>query len=570
MWDVDTEEPIYNAIVWQDRRTSEFCDELKAQGLTDKIHEKTGLIIDAYFSGTKIKWILDNVPGARKRAEMGKLRFGNVDSWLVWRLTRGEVHVTDVTNASRTMLFNIHDLKWDKELMELLDIPMSMMPAVKSSSEVYGHTKTTIFAHEVPISGIAGDQQAALFGQMCIEPGSIKNTYGTGCFVMLNTGNKPVMSKNNLLTTIAWKIGNQVVYALEGSIYVGGSVVQWLRDGLGFITSSSEIEDLASTVPDSGGVYFVPALIGLAAPYWDQYARGTIIGITRGTTRAHIARAALDGIAFQTYDIAQAMAKDMNASLTELKVDGGASRNIAEEALYEYARRNYAGKKDAKSVEKFKLVDKMIKEDAISRERDRIKFLSGLTPEEVQRIGDDCFHEKYQNKFYPQMKALLANLRNYGFETWVISASPELLYQRFCVEELGFQEDRVIGVKSLVTMSGVVTDQIVFPSPQDEDKAEVIRTFIKTRPLFAAGNSRGDMEMKNTSVGLKLILNPDDKTPQKVMGGKTVKQYWTADPNCITEYTRDVVEGNYNWACDEYNVKQNAATDVLTPAVVIY
>lgn len=327
VWDVDTEEPIYNAIVWQDRRTSEFCDELKAQGLTDKIHEKTGLIIDAYFSGTKIKWILDNVPGARKRAEMGKLRFGNVDSWLVWRLTRGEVHVTDVSNASRTMLFNIHDLKWDEELMKLLDIPMSMMPAVKSSSEVYGHTKTTIFAHEVPISGIAGDQQAALFGQMCIEPGSIKNTYGTGCFVMLNTGNKPVMSKNNLLTTIAWKIGNQVVYALEGSIYVGGSVVQWLRDGLGFITSSSEIEDLASTVPDSGGVYFVPALTGLAAPYWDQYARGTIIGITRGTTRAHIARAALDGIAFQTYDIAQAMAKDMNASLTELKVDGGASRN---------------------------------------------------------------------------------------------------------------------------------------------------------------------------------------------------------------------------------------------------
>ena len=327
VWDVDTEEPIYNAIVWQDRRTSEFCDELKAQGLTDKIHEKTGLIIDAYFSGTKIKWVLDNVPGARKRAEMGKLRFGNVDSWLVWRLTRGEVHVTDVTNASRTMLFNIHDLKWDEELMKLLDIPMSMMPEVKSSSEVYGHTKTTIFAHEVPISGIAGDQQAALFGQMCIEPGSIKNTYGTGCFVMLNTGNKPVMSKNNLLTTIAWKIGNQVVYALEGSIYVGGSVVQWLRDGLGFITSSSEIEDLASTVPDSGGVYFVPALTGLAAPYWDQYARGTIIGITRGTTRAHIARAALDGIAFQTYDIAQAMAKDMNASLTELKVDGGASRN---------------------------------------------------------------------------------------------------------------------------------------------------------------------------------------------------------------------------------------------------
>ena len=327
VWDIDTEEPIYNAIVWQDRRTAEYCDKLKAQGLTDKIHEKTGLIVDAYFSGTKIKWILDNVPGARKRAEMGKLRFGNVDAWLVWRLTRGEVHVTDVTNASRTMLFNIHDLKWDEDLLKLLDIPPSMMPEVKSSSEIYGHTKTTIFAHEVPISGIAGDQQAALFGQMCIEPGAIKNTYGTGCFVMLNTGRKPVMSKNNLLTTIAWKIGDRVDYALEGSIYVGGSVVQWLRDGLGFITSSSEIEDLASTVPDSGGVYFVPALTGLAAPYWDQYARGTIVGITRGTTRAHIARAALDGIAFQTYDIAQAMAKDMEAPLTELKVDGGASRN---------------------------------------------------------------------------------------------------------------------------------------------------------------------------------------------------------------------------------------------------
>lgn len=327
VWDIDTEEPIYNAIVWQDRRTAEYCDKLKAQGLTDKIHEKTGLIVDAYFSGTKIKWILDNVPGARKRAEMGKLRFGNVDAWLVWRLTRGEVHVTDVTNASRTMLFNIHDLKWDEDLLKLLDIPLSMMPEVKSSSEIYGHTKTTIFAHEVPISGIAGDQQSALFGQMCIEPGAIKNTYGTGCFVMLNTGRKPVMSKNNLLTTIAWKIGDRVDYALEGSIYVGGSVVQWLRDGLGFITSSSEIEDLASTVPDSGGVYFVPALTGLAAPYWDQYARGTIVGITRGTTRAHIARAALDGIAFQTYDIAQAMAKDMEAPLTELKVDGGASRN---------------------------------------------------------------------------------------------------------------------------------------------------------------------------------------------------------------------------------------------------
>jgi glycerol kinase len=327
VWDVDTEEPIYNAIVWQDRRTADYCDKLKAEGLIDIIREKTGLIIDAYFSGTKIKWILDNVPGARQRAEQGKLRFGNVDSWLVWRLTRGEVHVTDVTNASRTMLFNINTLKWDADLLKLLDIPVSMLPEVKTSSEVYGHTKTTIFAHEVPISGIAGDQQAALFGQMCIEPGAIKNTYGTGCFVMLNTGEKPVKSENNLLTTIAWKIGDKINYALEGSIYVGGSVVQWLRDGLCCIKSSSEIEELAASVPDSGGVFFVPALTGLAAPYWDQHARGTIIGITRGTTTAHIARAALDGIAFQTYDIARAMAKDMGAPLTELKVDGGASRN---------------------------------------------------------------------------------------------------------------------------------------------------------------------------------------------------------------------------------------------------
>lgn len=327
VWDIDTDEPIYNAIVWQDRRTAEFCDQLKADGLTETIRQKTGLIIDAYFSGTKIKWILDHVPGARKRAEEGKLRFGTVDSWLVWRLTRGETHVTDVTNASRTMLFNIHELKWDEELLKLFNIPLSMMPEVKSNSEIYGHTKTTIFAHKVPIAGIAGDQQAALFGQMCLDPGSIKNTYGTGCFVMLNTGEKPIVSKNNLLTTIAWQIGNKVNYALEGSIYVGGSVVQWLRDGLGIINHSSDVESLAQSVSDSGGVYFVPALTGLAAPYWDSYARGTIVGITRGTTAAHIARAALDGIAFQTYDIAQAMAKDMNDRLTELKVDGGASRN---------------------------------------------------------------------------------------------------------------------------------------------------------------------------------------------------------------------------------------------------
>ncbi len=327
VWDAETGLPVYNAIVWQDRRTSAFCDELKARGLVDRIREKTGLIIDAYFSGTKIKWILDNVPGAREKARAGKLRFGTVDSWLVWQLTRGEVHITDVSNASRTMLFNINTLEWDQELLELLDIPASMMPAVKSSSEVYGHTKTTIFAHEVPIAGIAGDQQAALFGQMCTTPGSVKNTYGTGCFLLMNTGDKPILSKNNLLTTVAWKIGNTVNYALEGSIFVGGSVVQWLRDGLGIIRSSSEIEALAASVSDNGGVYFVPALTGMGAPYWDQYAHGVICGITRGTTAAHIARAALEGIAFQTMDIVSAMERDAGVKLSELKVDGGASRN---------------------------------------------------------------------------------------------------------------------------------------------------------------------------------------------------------------------------------------------------
>ncbi len=325
VWDAETGEPVYNAIVWQDRRTSEFCDTLRDKA--DFIREKTGLIIDAYFSGTKIRWILDNVPGAREKAEAGKLRFGTVDSWLVWQLTRGEVHVTDVSNASRTMLFNINTLEWDKELLELLDVPASMMPEVRSSSEVYGVTKTTIFAHEVPIGGIAGDQQAALFGQMCTEPGSVKNTYGTGCFLLMNTGEKPILSRNNLLTTVAWKIGDKVNYALEGSIFVGGSVVQWLRDGLGIIRSSSEIEALASTVEDNGGVYFVPALTGMGAPYWDQYAHGTICGITRGTTAAHIARAALEGIAFQTMDIVGAMEKDAGVKLSELKVDGGASRN---------------------------------------------------------------------------------------------------------------------------------------------------------------------------------------------------------------------------------------------------
>ena len=327
VWDAETGEPVYNAIVWQDRRTSEFCDGLKRDGRTDLIRSKTGLIIDAYFSATKILWILENVPGARQRAEEGKLRFGTVDTWLIWMLTRGEVHVTDVSNASRTMLFNIHSLEWDKELLQLFGIPESMMPQVKSSSEVYGYTKTTLFAHEVPIAGIAGDQQAALFGQMCTEPGSVKNTYGTGCFMLMNSGERPIMSSNNLLTTIAWKIGDKVNYALEGSIFVAGSVVQWLRDGLGIIKSSSEIEALACSVEDNGGVYFVPALTGLGAPHWDQYAKGCIYGLSRGTTAAHIARAALEGIAFQTMDIVNAMQKDAGVTLKELKVDGGASRN---------------------------------------------------------------------------------------------------------------------------------------------------------------------------------------------------------------------------------------------------
>lgn len=325
VWDAATGKPICNAIVWQDRRTSEYCDSLKEAGLTEMISSKTGLIIDAYFSGTKIRWILENVPGARERAERGELRFGTVDSWLVWNLTGGHEHVTDVSNASRTMLFNIHTLQWDAELLDILGVPLSMMPQVKSSSEVYG--RTSLLGEDVPVSGIAGDQQAALFGQMCTEQGAVKNTYGTGCFLLMNTGEKPIVSKNNLLTTIAWKLDGKVTYALEGSIFVAGSVVQWLRDGLGIIRSSSEVEALAASVSDAGGVYMVPALTGLGAPYWDQYAKGSIHGITRGTTAAHIARAALEGIAFQTMDIVSAMEKDAGVPLGELKVDGGASRN---------------------------------------------------------------------------------------------------------------------------------------------------------------------------------------------------------------------------------------------------
>jgi len=325
VWEAESGIPVYNAIVWQDRRTSEYCDSLKDKGLAGMIREKTGLLIDAYFSATKLRWILENVEGAREKAEKGELRFGTVDSWLVWNLTRGKVHITDVTNASRTMLFNINDLCWDKDLLELFGIPESMLPEVRSCSELYGSTE--LLGEEVVIAGIAGDQQAALFGQMCTEPGMVKNTYGTGCFLLMNSGQKPILSKNRLITTIAWKIGDKVNYALEGSIFVAGSIVQWLRDGLGIIKSSAEVEELASSVPDSDGVYLVPALTGLGAPYWDQYARGSIFGLTRGTSAAHIARAALEGIAFQTMDIVKAMENDSGIALRSLKVDGGASRN---------------------------------------------------------------------------------------------------------------------------------------------------------------------------------------------------------------------------------------------------
>jgi len=329
VWDRETGTPIYHAIVWQDRRTAKYCDELKEKGYTDMIREKTGLVIDAYFSGTKVKWILDNVAGAREKAEKGELCFGTIDSWLVWKFTRGHMHITDVTNASRTLLFNIHTMQWDQELLDLLTIPASMLPEVKQSSEIYGETATTLFASKIPIAGIAGDQQAALFGQMCVEEGMAKNTYGTGCFLLMNTGNKPVHSKNNLLTTVAWKINGEVTYAMEGSVFVGGAAIQWLRDGLGIIHNSAESETLSASVKDNGGVYFVPALTGLGAPYWDQYARGAIFGITRGTTAGHIARAALEGIAFQVYDLLKSMESDSGKQSTELRVDGGAVANNA-------------------------------------------------------------------------------------------------------------------------------------------------------------------------------------------------------------------------------------------------
>ena len=326
VWERSTGRPVYNAIVWQDRRTADYCDQLKKEGRAANIREKTGLMIDAYFSATKVKWILDHVEGARNKAERGELAFGTVDSWLAWQLTQGKLHITDVSNASRTMLFNIHTLEWDRELLALFGIPANMLPEVRQSSEIYGKTTVSLLG-DIPLGGIAGDQQAALFGQMCIRKGMVKNTYGTGCFMMMNTGEHPVASANNLLTTIAWRIGGQTVYALEGSIFIAGAVVQWLRDEMGLIRSSSEVEALCSQATDSGGVYFVPAFAGLGAPYWDQHARGSIFGMTRGTSAAHIARAAIDSIALQTLDVLQAMQADSKIDIAELRVDGGAVVN---------------------------------------------------------------------------------------------------------------------------------------------------------------------------------------------------------------------------------------------------
>ncbi|MBY0476633.1 MAG: glycerol kinase GlpK [Chitinophagaceae bacterium] len=327
VWDRKTGKPIYNAIVWQDRRTADFCDELKRKNLHILIQQRTGLVVDAYFSASKVKWILDNVEGARARAEKGELCFGTVDTWLLWNLTKGQVHATDVSNASRTMLMNLQTLQWDGELEKIFNIPGNMLPQIRSSSEVYGTTQNILTATNIPIAGIAGDQQSALFGQLCTQPGMVKNTYGTGCFMLMNTGEKAVVSKNNLLTTVAWKINGKIEYALEGSVFIAGAVVQWLRDGLGIIRSSTDIEKLAAKVTDTDGVYMVPAFTGLGAPYWNQHARGTIVGITRGTTAAHFAKAALDSIAYQTADVLKAMEADSGIEIKELRVDGGATVN---------------------------------------------------------------------------------------------------------------------------------------------------------------------------------------------------------------------------------------------------
>jgi glycerol kinase len=327
VWHRETGEPVYNAIVWQDRRTADLCERLRSEGHGPLIQQRTGLLIDSYFSASKITWVLDNVLGARSLAEAGKLAFGTVDSWLLWKLTAGRVHATDASNASRTMLFNIHTGAWDRELLDLFRVPISMMPAVQSSSEIYGEVSAVKGLENIPLAGIAGDQQAALFGQRCIRPGLTKNTYGTGCFMLQNTGRRAVPSSNRLVTTVAWKIGDVTEYALEGSVFIGGAVVQWLRDGLGLIRKSEEVEALAKSVPDNGGVYFVPAFVGLGAPHWDSYARGSMFGLTRGTTAGHLARAALESIAYQVADLLDAMRLDSGAAVQELRVDGGAAAN---------------------------------------------------------------------------------------------------------------------------------------------------------------------------------------------------------------------------------------------------
>lgn len=398
VWDKNTGKPIYNAIVWQDKRTSDFCDKLKKDGWENSIREKTGLVIDSYFSGTKVKWILDNVNGARQKAESGELILGTIDTWLIWNFTKGTQHITDVTNASRTLFFNINTMDWDDDLLKLLTIPKSMLPQVKQSSEVYGHTNSTFYDAHIPISGIAGDQQAALFGQMCTKPGMVKNTYGTGCFMLMNIGEKPIVSKNNLLTTVAWKINGKTTYAFEGSVFIAGAVVQWLRDSLKIIRNSYDIEKLASSVESSEGVYFVPAFAGLGAPHWNQQAQGTMFGLTRGSTDAHIARAALESIAYQTMDILKAMEADSGISIKELRVDGGATVN------------NLLMQFQADVLNTVTVRPKVVETTAMGA-----AFLAGLavryweSPEEIQEIWQTDIHFK-PNK---ERKAIDKNIKGW-------------------------------------------------------------------------------------------------------------------------------------------------------------
>ncbi len=388
VWDRATGQPITNAIVWQDRRTTDFCQQLKSKNLEQTFKDKTGLLLDPYFSGTKLHWILQQIPHAKDRAKKGELAFGTVDSWLIWKLTDGKMHITDPSNASRTLLFNIHTLDWDSEILDILEIPRSMLPTVKSSSGVHGQTSNSLFTTPVPIAGIAGDQQAALFGQSCTESGMVKTTYGTGCFLLMNTGTKPVLSKHNLLTTVAYQIDGKTYYALEGSVFIGGAVVQWLRDGLGIIRKSIEIEKLASSVKDNNGVYFVPAFTGLGAPHWDPYARGVILGITRGTTSAHIARAALEGIAFQVTDVLKAMEKDSGMPISELRVDGGV---VASDLLMQFQA-------DLMNVPVLR--PKVPELTALGA-----GYLAGLATGFWKNLSEIASYWQLERKFIPQMKA---------------------------------------------------------------------------------------------------------------------------------------------------------------------